>query len=104
MIRGRIRAGQSAADAAAAARATLGAASFPSRDSKSRGLPSLNYDHAGREPSPLRPAMLEPMSPEAIDLCLVGGDIVVAPAGATRRAEAGIHSGSIVAPGAEPPI
>src|SRR5439155_1059793 len=104
MIRGRIRAGQSAADAAAAARATLGAASFPSRDSKSRGLPSLNYDHAGREPSPLRPAMLEPMSPEAIDLCLVGGDIVDVQAGATRRAAVGIHGDRIVAIGADAQI
>src|SRR5439155_13999447 len=91
MIRDRIRAGQSAADAAAAARATLGAASFPSRESKSRGLPSFNYDHAGREPSPLRPSTLEPMSPEAIDLCLVGGDIVDVQAGATCRAPSGIH-------------
>src|SRR2546427_2298934 len=104
MIRGRIRAGQSAADAAAAARATLGAASFPSRDSKSRGLPSLNYDHAGREPSPLRPAMLEPMIPEAIDLCLVGGDIVDVQAGATRRAAVGIHGDRIVAIGADAQI
>src|SRR5438445_4490241 len=104
MIRGRIRAGQSAADAAAAARATLGAASFPSRDSKSRGSPLSNYDHAGREPSPLHPAMLEPMSPEAIDLCLVGGDIVDVQGGATRRAAVGIQGNRIVAIGADAQI
>src|SRR5437667_6655417 len=104
MIRGRIRAGQSAADAAAAARATLGAASFPSRDSAARGLPALNYDHAGTEPSPLRPAMLKLVSLEAIDLCLVGGDIVDVQAGATRRAAVGIHGDRIVAIGADTQI
>src|SRR5437879_7833810 len=48
--------------------------------------------------------MLEPMSPEAIDLCLVGGDIVDVQAGATRRAAVGIHGDRIVAIGADAQI
>jgi len=44
------------------------------------------------------------MSPEAIDLCLVGGDIVDVQAGATRRAAVGIHGDRIVAIGADAQI
>ncbi len=54
--------------------------------------------------SPCGTAMLKLVSPEAIDLCLVGGDIVDVQAGATRRAAVGIHGDRIVAIGADAQI